>query len=133
MSALDPQDITELTIIYTDDPTASWLACAEAWKFDADANRFPAEIVGKAGDGSPLVSHGDAVYMLTRYHEPDTNDWFITAKTYEQCRAHTVFWPDVEAIDADCILPKGHGEVHADLALGEWREDDLMTTYPDEA
>lgn len=44
------------------------------------------------------------------------------------CGAHAVFWPDVEACDAECILPLGHEGPHRDAILGEWDEDDLPTT-----
>jgi len=48
------------------------------------------------------------------------------------CGATTVFWPNVEACDAECILPRGHepADVHEDQTLGEWREDDLPTEHP---
>ena len=43
------------------------------------------------------------------------------------CGATTVFWPDVEACDAVCILAKGHqpANIHKDEVLGEWDEDDV--------
>lgn len=46
------------------------------------------------------------------------------------CGARAVFWPDDEACDAECSLPKGHKpeDVHSDEILGEWTEDELMTT-----
>lgn len=48
------------------------------------------------------------------------------------CRASAVFWPDDEACDAECIRPAGHGGVvHEDEILGEWSEDDLLTSVPD--
>jgi hypothetical protein len=51
----------------------------------------------------------------------------------EACGARTVFWPDIEAIDAVCFLPRGHqpADRHEDEALGEWSESDLMTTHPE--
>jgi hypothetical protein len=50
------------------------------------------------------------------------------------CGARTVFWPDVEACDAECHLPAGHepADVHEDPILGEWTEDELVT-HPGEA
>jgi len=45
------------------------------------------------------------------------------------CGAKATFWPDVEACEAECILHIGHsGERHEDEILGEWDEDDLITT-----
>jgi hypothetical protein len=53
------------------------------------------------------------------------------SESAEQCGARAVFWPDVEACDAECIRPKDHGgTVHEDEILGEWDEDDLVTTFP---
>lgn len=40
----------------------------------------------------------------------------------EQCGEQTVFWPDVEACEAICILPLGHSGLHEDEILGEWDE-----------
>ena len=50
------------------------------------------------------------------------------------CGARTVFWPDAEAIDATCDLPPGHvpSNVHRDGMLGEWDEDELITTQGEE-
>lgn len=49
--------------------------------------------------------------------------------TAPKCGARTVFWPDVEAIDAKCIRSQGHepANIHEDEILGEWNEDDLLT------
>lgn len=51
----------------------------------------------------------------------------------ELCGAQTVFWPDVEACEAECILPRGHepADVHEDEILGTWHESDLITYHPD--
>lgn len=51
------------------------------------------------------------------------------------CGARTVFWPDVEAIDAKCIRPRGHepANIHEDEILGEWNEDELLTYHHEEA
>jgi hypothetical protein len=48
----------------------------------------------------------------------------------ELCGARTVFWPDDEACDAECMLPKDHtpADVHQDEILGEWSEDELDTS-----
>lgn len=50
----------------------------------------------------------------------------------ELCGARTVFWPDDEACDAECILPRGHqpDDVHRDEILGPWSEDELTTHHP---
>jgi hypothetical protein len=50
------------------------------------------------------------------------------------CGARAVFWPDVEACDAECVLPSGHQpqDVHEDATLGTWTEDDLYTEHPEE-
>lgn len=50
----------------------------------------------------------------------------------ELCGATTVFWPEVEACDAECILPRGHepADVHQDEILGRWSEDELTTHRP---
>lgn len=50
------------------------------------------------------------------------------------CGATTVFWPDVEACDAECVLPKGHApeDLHVDEILGVWCEDDSATYHPEE-
>lgn len=50
------------------------------------------------------------------------------------CGARAVFWPDVEACEAECIRPRGHqpANVHKDEILGEWDEDYLPTHHPDE-
>ncbi|MFI8792591.1 hypothetical protein [Streptomyces sp. NPDC055105] len=48
------------------------------------------------------------------------------------CGARTVFWPEDEACEAECILPHGHaGLVHEDKVLGEWDETDLTTFHAD--
>ena len=51
----------------------------------------------------------------------------------ERCGATAVFWPEVEACDAECMLPRGHepADVHKDEILGEWREEDLTTHHPE--
>lgn len=47
------------------------------------------------------------------------------------CGARTIFWPDDECCDAECIKPRGHGGTrHQDEILGEWDEDDLSTVMP---
>jgi hypothetical protein len=48
----------------------------------------------------------------------------------EICGARTVFWPDDEACEAECCLSKGHEpvDVHEDRILGEWSEDEMVTT-----
>lgn len=50
----------------------------------------------------------------------------------ELCGATTVFWPDDEACDAECILPRGHepADGHRDEILGPWSEDELTTHHP---
>lgn len=49
------------------------------------------------------------------------------------CGAKTVFWPDVEGCEAECIMPAEHepAEIHEDEILGEWNEDDMFTHHPD--
>lgn len=42
----------------------------------------------------------------------------------EQCGEITVFWPDVEACEAECWLRKGHEGDHEDLILGPWERLD---------
>lgn len=52
----------------------------------------------------------------------------------ERCGATTVFWPDVEARDAECIRLRGHGgTVHEDAIMGEWDEETfgVPTRYPE--
>ena len=50
-----------------------------------------------------------------------------------KCGARTVFWPDDEACDAECIRPRGHGgTIHEDEILGEWDEEEMFTSCPDE-
>jgi hypothetical protein len=51
----------------------------------------------------------------------------------ERCGATAVFWPEVEACEAECILPYGHepADVHKDEILGEWCEEDLTTHHPE--
>jgi hypothetical protein len=50
----------------------------------------------------------------------------------ERCGARTVFWPDAEACDAECIRHRGHkGTIHEDEILGTWDEDDMMTVHPE--
>lgn len=48
------------------------------------------------------------------------------------CGARTVFWPDVEQCEAECMLPARHepADEHQDEILGEWTEDELWTTRP---
>lgn len=53
-------------------------------------------------------------------------------RTSAKCGAQAVFWPDVEACEAECMLPKGHDGRHEDKILGTWEEDDLHTIYPPE-
>lgn len=40
----------------------------------------------------------------------------------ERCEATTVFWPDVEACEAECVKERGHFPPHEDEILGEWEE-----------
>lgn len=49
--------------------------------------------------------------------------------TADSCGAKAVFWPDVEACEAECVKPRGHEpfDVHEDEILGEWHEDDVDT------
>ena len=49
----------------------------------------------------------------------------------ELCGATATFWPDVEACEAECILPPGHepADVHEDEILGQWSEDELPTHH----
>ncbi|MFH9236011.1 hypothetical protein [Streptomyces globisporus] len=50
----------------------------------------------------------------------------------ETCKAHTVFWPDVEGCDAECVRHRGHkGTIHEDEILGDWDEDNMFTTFPE--
>lgn len=53
----------------------------------------------------------------------------MTEENGQLCGARTVFWPDVEAIDAVCIRPRGHepANIHEDEILGEWNEEELLT------
>lgn len=39
-----------------------------------------------------------------------------------RCGETTVFWPDDEGCEAECMLPLGHQpeDVHEDEILGEW-------------
>lgn len=55
----------------------------------------------------------------------------VSART---CGARAVFWPDVEACDAECSLPAGHQppDEHEDDILGRWTEDSLLTSPRDE-
>ena len=47
------------------------------------------------------------------------------------CGAVTIFWPDVEACEAECFRPEGHGgTIHEDETLGEWDEEEQSTHYP---
>jgi hypothetical protein len=52
----------------------------------------------------------------------------------QACGAIAVFWPEVEAIDAECVRPLGHkpADIHEDEILGEWHEDELVTLLPEE-
>jgi hypothetical protein len=43
--------------------------------------------------------------------------------TVRKCDAGTIFWPDVEACDAECMLPEGHEGMHEDKILGPWSDD----------
>lgn len=49
----------------------------------------------------------------------------------ERCGATTVFWPRVEACEAECFLAPHEGTVHEDEILGEWDEDDMATQHPE--
>lgn len=52
----------------------------------------------------------------------------------ERCGARTIFWPDVEACEAECIRHQGHkGTIHEDEILGDWDEEDMITWNPSEA
>lgn len=52
--------------------------------------------------------------------------------TRKTCGATTVFWPDVEACDAECFLPPHEGTVHEDEILGEWDASYVYTNVPEE-
>jgi hypothetical protein len=70
---------------------------------------------------APYEVDGDIVTTVAEGGEP----------TYAKaCRARTVFWPDDEGCDAECVLPIGHepNEIHEDAILGTWNEDDLITS-----
>jgi hypothetical protein len=41
---------------------------------------------------------------------------------YPQCTETTIYWPDVEAIDVNCVLRTGHEGNHQDND-GDWRND----------
>jgi hypothetical protein len=49
------------------------------------------------------------------------------------CGATATFWPEDEACEAECILPRGHepDDRHEDEILGEWTEEELNTHHPD--
>lgn len=50
----------------------------------------------------------------------------------QACGARTVFWPEVEACEAECIRHRGHkGTIHEDEILGDWDEEDMMTIHPE--
>ncbi|MER6738229.1 hypothetical protein [Streptomyces puniciscabiei] len=53
-------------------------------------------------------------------------------RSVERCGAQAVFWPDDEASEAECILPRGHepADVHEDETLGRWSENELPTHHP---
>lgn len=52
---------------------------------------------------------------------------------FPKCGATAVFWPEDEACDAECMLPRGHGGTrHEDETVGSWDEADLNTNYPHE-
>lgn len=41
-----------------------------------------------------------------------------------RCGEKTIFWPDVEACDAECFLPPDHEGDHEDQILGPWSSED---------
>jgi hypothetical protein len=57
----------------------------------------------------------------------------VPAPEEKACGAMTTFWPDVEACEAECCLPRGHSpaNVHKDRILGEWDAEEMPTTLPD--
>jgi hypothetical protein len=58
----------------------------------------PGDILPRVGDGAP---------------------WMWAPR----CGATTVFWPEHEGWEAECMKPRGHeGTVHEDEILGEWDE-----------
>lgn len=48
------------------------------------------------------------------------------------CGATTVFWPDVEACEAECFLAPHTGTIHEDEILGQWDAEDMPTFVPEE-
>lgn len=40
----------------------------------------------------------------------------------DKCDERTIFWPDDEACEAECIKPYGHAGDHEDRILGEWED-----------
>lgn len=59
----------------------------------------------------------------------------MSEPTVPACGATAVFWPDDEACEATCNLPRGHepDDRHEDEILGEWTEEELNTWRPDAA
>lgn len=80
------------------------------------------------GDGwERNTDRGDFGWERFDFHEESY--WRRRLTGQPVCGARTVFWPDDEACDAECILPRGHrGTDHEDAILGWWSEDDLPTT-----
>lgn len=52
--------------------------------------------------------------------------------TRQQCGARTVFWPEVEGCEAECLLAPHEGTIHEDEILGEWDAEDMATITPEE-
>lgn len=50
----------------------------------------------------------------------------------ELCGATSIFWPDEEACEAECVLPRGHvpANVHRAEILGKWEESDSAAAQP---
>jgi hypothetical protein len=72
-----------------------------------------------AADHAVLAPSEDRLAFAWKRHDPGV----------ERCGARATFWPDVETIEVECDLERGHeGPHHGDV--GEWWDDELPTEYP---
>lgn len=95
-------------------------------------DRFVAGVIVYAPDGTPLrVYNADTGMLGDGDPHEQLNRVLAAMLAWREPCASTVFWPDQEACEAECILPKGHEPAtkHEDEILGEWDEDELSTSH----
>lgn len=66
---------------------------------------------------------GKDVTFESKVYKPEPEpELYHRVEEQHRCKETTVFWPDDEACDAECIREEGHEGEHYDEILGEWED-----------